>query len=561
MNPHPFKPTCSILAILATIMMLPAPIPAQTGTAGQAASPALTTREWEEDLDSLVAGIPRYHGNAFHAVSKPEFDQAVRSLRSGVGTMNEDQILVGFARLIGMIQDGHNHIDLSRGTDRHEGYPLRVGCYPEGVFVETVAPSAAALAGGKVIAIDGHPIDSVMQLVIPLLPHDPGNLPNGLTRLSQYLLDAHILHGLGVTPTASRARFAVEKGGKTVEVEMHPSVFSRRSFYFPPPPEWVDARPAGEPRPFAWRHPDSTFWLTFLPDQKTVYAQVNGVANGPLETFADFAKRVCRSVRDNQARRVILDLRWNEGGNNYLLKPLIVSLIQMTQIDEREHLFVLTSPTTFSAAQNLVNRLENFTEAIFVGEPTGENVNFYGDTRGFDLPHSRCAVFLANLWWQDKDPRDRRTATFPEIAEEISFSDFMQGRDPAVDYILTHERIPTIESLLTEALAQHGYAGVAGAFHAFRSDPVHRYMDNATLEGRVNNLGYALIARNQLDDAIVILKLNTEEYPASFNTWDSLGEAYANAGRKEDAITAYRKSLELNPTSRTGLDALKKLQP
>jgi len=561
MNSRPFKPTCFIFTILATVMMSPAASPAQTGTSGQAAPPALTTREWEDDLDTLVERIPRYHGNAFHAASKPEFEEAVRSLRSGIGTMNEDQILVGFARLIGMLQDGHNHIDLSRGTDRHEGYPLRVGWYPEGIYVEKAAPGVAALAGGKLVAIEGHPIDSVLQQIIPLLPHDPGNLPNGLTQLSQYLLDSHILHGLGVTPTASRARFTVDKSGKNVVVEVHTSVFSRRSYYFPPPPDWVDARPAGDQRPLAWRHPDSTFWLAFLTDQKTVYAQVNGVANGPDESLADFAKRVTRNVRENQARRVILDLRWNDGGNNYLLKPLIVSLIQMTQIDERGHLFVLTGPTTFSAAQNFVNRLENFTEAIFVGEPTGENVNFYGDTRGFDLPHSRCGVFLANLWWQDKDPRDRRTATFPEIAEEITFSDYMQGSDPAVEYILTHEKIPTIEDLLTEALERHGYAGAAGAFRAFRSDPVHKYMDDATLEGRVNNLGYALISRNKLDDAIAILKVNTEEYPGSFNTWDSLGEAYADAGRKEEAIAAYRKSLELNPTSRTGLDALKKLQP
>ena len=531
----------------------------QSGDRDQTPPPQLTAREWEEDIDSLVFRIPRYHGNEFHAVSRPEFEQAVHTLRSNIGTMNEDQILVGMARLVGMIQDGHNFFDISRGTDRYSCYPLRVGWYPDGVYIEQAAPNAAALAGGRIIAIDHHPIDSIITLVAPLLPHDPGNLPHGFTHLSQYLLDAHILHGLGITHNATEADIAVEKGGTTRDMVLHPSIFPRRSFYFPPPADWSDARPAGIRRPLTWMHRDSTFWLTYLPDQRTLYVQINGVADGDHETLADFSQRIARSVQEDGANRVILDLRWNDGGNNYLLKPLIVALIRMPRIDERGHLIVVTGPTTLSAAQNLVNRLENLTEVLFVGQPTGENVNFYGDTRGFDLPRSKCRVALANLWWQDKDPRDKRTATFPEIALEATFKDFSEGRDPAVDYILSHETIPTIEEILTDALARRGYDGAAGAYRTYRKDPAHRYLQDAIVEGKVNNLGYVFIAQKRLEDAIAVLKMNTEEFPTSFNTWDSLGEAYADAGRKADAIAAYKKSLELNPTSRSGLDALKKL--
>ena len=566
MRPHNAIPAGSgygilvTTAILAAILASPIAAHGQTGPGLQQGSPHLSAGEWEDDLDSLVARIPRYHGNAFHAVPREKFEGAVESLRSEIGTMNDDQILVGMVRLVGMIQDGHNFFDISGGTDRYELYPLRVRWYPEGVFVEQAAPGAEALAGGRITAIENHPIDSIMQMVTPLLRHDPGNLPHGLAHLTEYLLDANILHGLGIAPTASQARISVEKEGVRVEKTLLPSVFSRRSFYSPPPPDWIDARPAGMPRPLTWLHRDSTFWLKDISEKKTLYVQINGIADGDHETLADFAERVARTVRESRARRLILDLRWNDGGNNYLVKPLIVALIRMPQIDQRGHLVVVTGPETFSAAQNLVNRLENFTEAIFVGEPTGENVNFYGDTRRFELPHSKCRVALANLWWQDKDPRDKRTATFPEIAVETSFRDFLQGRDPVVEYILNHESLPTIEDVLTDALVRHGYEAAAEAFRSYRKDPVHRYLDDAVVEGKVNNLGYALIARKRLDDATAILKLNTVEFPTSFNAWDSLGEAYADAGRKDEAIAAYRKSLELNPASPSGIEALKKLQ-
>jgi Flp pilus assembly protein TadD len=65
--------------------------------------------------------------------------------------------------------------------------------------------------------------------------------------------------------------------------------------------------------------------------------------------------------------------------------------------------------------------------------------------------------------------------------------------------------------------------------------------------------------QNKLPEAIAIFKINVEFYPASWNVYDSLGEAYMNNGEKELAITNYRKSLELNPANSNGAEILKKL--
>ena len=79
-------------------------------------------------------------------------------------------------------------------------------------------------------------------------------------------------------------------------------------------------------------------------------------------------------------------------------------------------------------------------------------------------------------------------------------------------------------------------------------------------EGQLNTLGYLILNNKHIDDAIAIFKLNVEMYPQAFNTYDSLGEAYMNAGNKELAIENYEKSLRLNPDSKSGKDALKKLK-
>lgn len=77
-----------------------------------------------------------------------------------------------------------------------------------------------------------------------------------------------------------------------------------------------------------------------------------------------------------------------------------------------------------------------------------------------------------------------------------------------------------------------------------------KFMKNAmavATENELNNYGYQLLGNQQFDKAIVALKANVEKHPASPNCWDSLGEAYALSGDKQNAILNFKKSLSLNP--------------
>jgi CubicO group peptidase (beta-lactamase class C family) len=78
-------------------------------------------------------------------------------------------------------------------------------------------------------------------------------------------------------------------------------------------------------------------------------------------------------------------------------------------------------------------------------------------------------------------------------------------------------------------------------------------------ESELNELGYELLAQNRTADAIEILKLNVEAFPASSNVYDGLGEAYMKNGNKDLAIKNYKRSLELNPDNSNAVKMLKKL--
>ena len=72
-------------------------------------------------------------------------------------------------------------------------------------------------------------------------------------------------------------------------------------------------------------------------------------------------------------------------------------------------------------------------------------------------------------------------------------------------------------------------------------------------EALVNQVGYRMLqSRNKSDKskALSFFLLNTENFPNSYNAFDSLAEAYEELGDKSNAIDNYKKSLSLNPNNK-----------
>ena len=68
-------------------------------------------------------------------------------------------------------------------------------------------------------------------------------------------------------------------------------------------------------------------------------------------------------------------------------------------------------------------------------------------------------------------------------------------------------------------------------------------------EGELNGLGYTLLGMSDVAGAIRVFELNAQQYPGSSNVFDSLGEAYARANRRDDARKAYcARSSSTRPT-------------
>ena len=110
---------------------------------------------------------------------------------------------------------------------------------------------------------------------------------------------------------------------------------------------------------------------------------------------------------------------------------------------------------------------------------------------------------------------------------------------------------------LTAALVKDGIVSAIDTYNRLKKEEPDAWN---FAENQLNILGYQLLQRDMVNDAIAVFEQNVEMFPAAFNTYDSLGEAYLMAGETHLAISNYERSLELNPENNNAATVLKRLK-
>jgi serine-type D-Ala-D-Ala carboxypeptidase/endopeptidase len=108
---------------------------------------------------------------------------------------------------------------------------------------------------------------------------------------------------------------------------------------------------------------------------------------------------------------------------------------------------------------------------------------------------------------------------------------------------------------IKKALEKQGVAAALTIYNELKKDKASYDFD----ENAINTLGYNYLEADKTVEALAVLKINVDEFPKSFNAYDSYAEALMKDGQKEAAIANYKKSLELNPKNTNAVDMLAKM--
>lgn len=516
----------------------------------------LSKADWQSDLKFLQHTVHNDYSFLFKKISAADFDKEVDELYKAIPSMKDHEIVAGIGRIVASFGYGHTGIDWMGSPVKGHIVPVSLYLFNDGLYIEGADKKYSDLLGAKVVAVEGMPIEKAMKVLKPLFnaENEFWYYAHGL----DFLAIPEALHAQKITKELkSKITYTLEKDGKRFD-RVFDAVdgfhLPRRYGFSETKDNWVSARDVSI-TPNYLKNLDKIYYYEYIPEQKTVYVRQSQIQDDPDKPIPAFYKEVFDFIRKNDVEKLVIDVRLNGGGNNYKNKPIITGIIETEKINKPGKLFVIIGRRTFSACQNLVNEFSNYTNATFVGEPTGENINFYGDNRRVDLPKSKIPVYLSFAWWQDKPQWENADWTAPHYAVDMSFEDYKTNKDPALSACFkTGEKDLVLDPFghLQDLFMQGKLDQVEKEAKEIVADPRYRYY---SFENRLNETGYNLMGQNMMKEAMYVFGLNTKLYPNSANVWDSFAEVNWKSGNIDKAVEYYNKAIEMDPKGTTGDNA------
>lgn len=178
-----------------------------------------------------------------------------------------------------------------------------------------------------------------------------------------------------------------------------------------------------------------------------------------------------------------------------------------------------------------------------VGDLTLPIAYHAGDTSGFSaivvraLEADQLIVLLTNT----------EGTHYREIA--FNLLGVLNGVEPA-------EPRAYVADILRKAIYTEGRAPALARYEEIVADGLHSYN---TDEGELVELGYDLMYAGRPEDAAAVLEVATEIHPASHDAHYYLGKARESLGRGLEAVSSYRRALELRPDDEATKKALERL--
>jgi len=391
----------------------------------QNADPQVSSDAWREDLRYLARELPSHHANAFHIVSRETFDAEVARLDAAIPRLNDDEVLVGFMRIVALIGDGHTHLDLPPSSLR---YPIELQWFGNELRVIGAQSPYHSAVGARVLAIGATPVRELMERATQLVPRGENEGRTRFTATIQFT-SPEVLHGLGVIADRANAPFALELAtGEQSTIMLSPARFGG----------FVTWRLAtGDKPPLYLQRLTEPWWTEFLPAAETVYFSFTGYP--PDAEFQERAAALARLLDESHAQRLVIDLRRNQGGDLDRFRRLLLPIIKArATINRKGGLYVITGPGTFSAATINTLDLRNEANAILVGTPTGMRPNHYGEHADFRLPNSGLRVSYSTRYY--RFGADADSAVVPDKNIEPTWEQVRSGRDPVMEWILSTTR-------------------------------------------------------------------------------------------------------------------------
>jgi hypothetical protein len=408
------------------------------------------------DLEMLAA-LPTID-RSFTPGARARFAAEIASLRERAATLDDAAFFLGVAKAVALSGNAHTNVDLVSWREKLDAVPLRFAWFPEGLHVIRTHTGEAALLGARVLAIDGFAPERLEEEARAYF----AGTREYVHSVSHVLLESpaalHALH-----PEASADRLALrvrDASGAEREVEVAAVAAAGAPRAVKPgrlrsPVPLADERPGewrtlleGKPVPASLRGPGHVTYATHVA-AGTLYLHLWQVRDEPHERIAARIAQALGSEADPPWRRIVLDLRFDAGGDYPTVYAPMRALPRRLAPDGR--LLILTDETTFSAAIITAVLAKHFVgeRATVVGAAPGDRLAFWAEGTPARLPNSGIRIGVSTgyhdwahgcrelrCWWPNFYYGVAGGSLAPSVPVRWSFGDYARGVDTVLERAL-----------------------------------------------------------------------------------------------------------------------------
>lgn len=404
--------------------------------------------ELRQDMAALRRALAKYHPGMYWYTSKEEFDSTWNSLYQGLDQpLNEMQFFKLLLPVVAKVKCAHtllypSHPIISSGLR----FPLDIKLIGEKVYLWPDSLNTYNVPqGSELMSINNRPVQVVLKQLLPNLQAQGGNrgwkkviLENDFQNYYHYIIEQadqflikYVNHDTGLEESR------IVTGSNEELLRMH----------------WKNWYPAKDGTPLK---------IEYLQDQEVAILTIKSLVRGRAKAYGqDFDKLIEQffvEIRNKGIRKLIIDVRGNEGGNKPEKLYSYVAKQNSRNPDARRNdknayitparanfagqVIVLANERSISAQETFVSVFKNNKRGFIVGRATPGCYRGLcgGKKHKLVMPNSRFEIRIP----MNASPRifDYQTnykegeGFTPDFRVEEDVNDILEGKDAIKSYAL-----------------------------------------------------------------------------------------------------------------------------
>ena len=376
-------------------------------------------QRWQADLTWLRDTLPQKHINLFFNISQTDFQNRMNALIASVPDSDDRTLMGELIKTVNSIGDMHTNAT----PNVLSVLPISFFFFEEGIFVNMIDVHFFEFYGQKLTAVEGIPIEQILERLQPFTHRN--NTFSEKNGLSNLLRVSEVLYLAGIAYSTSQIRYTFGDNDLTVS-RVKWEVGDAKL-------ENVEKFPPPEQRLLSQRNSDKYYWFERL-DNDVLYIKYNSCRDMKDYPVSAFITDIFKEIDKKDVKKIVVDLRDNGGGNSQLFDPFISKMEEYPKLNTSENFKIIIGRRTFSSGILNAWHLKTATQATFVGEPTGDRVNRYGQAERLSLSNVDVIVQYSTKYF--KLTHDDPDALYPDVSVKLRAEEWFCGEDAFLEAAL-----------------------------------------------------------------------------------------------------------------------------